>query len=57
MLNSCGPALSQGMEVTSTQDITGRHLPQVTVPGEKLAPWYGATPAQTYFSSPIKLEE
>ena len=44
MLNSCGPALSQGeMGVTSTRELTGKQLPLVTVPaGEVGEDWLHA---------------
>ena len=49
------------MGANSTQDGTGKQLPLVTGPvGELGDDWLhamGATPAQTYFGSPVKLEE
>ena len=36
MLNSCGPALSQGVGSDSTHDVTGWQLPLVTEPASEL---------------------
>ena len=61
MLNSCGHALSQG----NGSDFHPRGNWEATPPGYSicvrawriLAPSNGATPAQTYCGSPVKLEE
>ena len=61
MLNSCGHALSQG----DWSDFHPRCNWEATPPGygtcvrawRRLAPCNGATPAQTYYGSPVKLEE
>ena len=61
MLNSCGHALSQG----DGSEFHPRCNWEATPPGystcmrawRRLAPGHGATPAQTYSGSPVKLEE
>ena len=61
MLNSCGHALSQG----AGSDFHPRCNWEATPPGYSacvrawrwLAPHHGATPAQTYYGSPVKLEK
>ena len=61
MLNGCGPALSKG----DGSDFHPRGNWEATPPGyrvcvkawRRLAPCHGATPAQTYYGSPVKLEE
>ena len=61
MLNSCGYALSQG----AGSDFHSRCNWEAAPPGysasvrawRRLAPCHGATPAQTYYGSPVKLEE
>ena len=61
MLNSCGLALNQGGE----SDFHPRCNWEATPPGyracvrawRRLASCHGATPAQTYYGSPVKLEE
>ena len=61
MLNSRGHALSQG----DGSDFNPRCNWEVTPPGystcmrawRRLAPYHGATPAQTYYGVPVKLEE
>ena len=61
MLNSCGHALSQG----DGSDFHPRCNWEATPPGYsacmrawmRLAPHQGATPAQTYYGSPVKLEK
>ena len=61
MLNSCGQALSQ----EDGSDFHPRCNWEAIPPGysaivrawRRLAPWQGATPAQTYYGSPVKLEE
>ena len=61
MLNSCGHALSQG----DGSDFHPRCNCEATPPGystcgrtwRRLAPCHGATPAQTYYANPVKLEK
>ena len=61
MLNSCGHALSQG----DGSDLHPRCNCEATPPGystcgrtwRRLAPCHGATPAQTYYANPVKLEK
>ena len=61
MLNSCGLALSQG----DGSDFYPEYNWEASPPGYRargrawrsLAPCHGAAPAQTYYGSPVKLEE
>ena len=59
MLNSCGPALSQG----DGGDFHPRCNWEATPPGHSGLPeslekiGQGAAPAQTYYGSPVELEE
>ena len=61
MLNSCGNALNQG----DGSDFHPKCNWEATSPGyrawvrawRRLAPRHGATPAQTYYGSPVKLEK
>ena len=61
MLNSCGHALSQG----DGSDFNPRGNWEATPPGyiacvrgwRRLAPHHGATPAWTYYGSPVNLED
>ena len=56
-----GVEWENGVGVTSSQDVTGRYLPLVTAPAltawRTLAPHHRATPARTYYGSPVKLEK
>ena len=60
MLNSCGPALSQGDGSNFHPRCNWEATPSgysSCVRAWNLAPCHGATPALTYGDSPVKLEE
>ena len=61
MLNSCGHALSQGdgsdFHPSCNWEATAPGYSTCVRAGRRLAPCPGATPARTYYGSPVKLEE